>query len=238
VPARPSPDAGTARRAPGHPGAPAEKRRLRAQGERTVRRLLDAGIEVFSRSGYHAARVDDIVAVAETSHGTFYLYFSNKEDLFRRLVVDIGDELAALVDDLGELEPTPDARQHLREWLRAFIGVYRHYGPLLRAWTAAEIETTEAGRLGADVMGRFTAAIAERVARIPALPTDPQVTALALVAMIERFTFFALVGQVTATEREVADTLTGAVWRTLFGARGAEAGAATSTATGAASIDT
>ena len=211
------------RRVPGHPGTPAEKRRLRAQGERTVRRLLDAGIEVFSRNGYHAARVDDIVALAETSHGTFYLYFANKEDLFRRLALDIGDELAALVDDLGELEPTPAARDNLRDWLRTFIDLYRHYGPLLRAWTAAEIDATETGRLGADVMGRFTAAVAARVARIPGLATDPQVTALALVAMIERFTFFVLVRQVEAGPDQVVDTLTEAVWRTLFGPASATA---------------
>jgi AcrR family transcriptional regulator len=222
VPRRTSPgpangNAPPPRRAPGHPGTPAEKRRLRAQGERTVRKLLDAGIEVFGRSGYHAARVDDIVKLAKTSHGTFYLYFSNKEDLFRRLALDIGDELTALVDQMGDLEPTPAARQQLRTWLGTFLDVYRHYGPLLRAWTTAEIETTETGRLGTDVLGRFAAAISERVARIPGLTTDPQVTGLALVAMIERFSFFVLARQVLATEDEVLDTLTEGVWRTLFG---------------------
>jgi AcrR family transcriptional regulator len=204
-------------RVPGHPGTPAEKRRLRARGERTVRKLLDAGIEVFSRTGYHAARVDDIVELAETSHGTFYLYFSNKQDLFRRLALDVGDEFAALVVDLGELTPTAEARAHLRAWLSRFVDLYHHYAPLLRAWTAAEIETADAGRLGADVLGRITAAIAERVGRIPDLPTDPQVTALALVAMIERFSFFALIGQVEASRDEVVDALTGTVWRQLFG---------------------
>jgi AcrR family transcriptional regulator len=200
-------------------GAPAQERELRAQGKKTMQKLLQAGVTVFEQRGYHAARVDDIVKVARTSHGTFYLYFSNKEDLFRRLALDVGDELTALVGDLGELEPTPAARAHLRAWLRTFIDLYGHYGPLLRAWTAAEIETTETGRLGSDVLGRFTAAIAERVARIPdrGRGPAPQVTALALVAMIERFSFFALIGQVEASRDEVADALTEAVWRMLFG---------------------
>jgi AcrR family transcriptional regulator len=192
-----------------------------------VRKLLDAGIAVFSRTGYHAARVDDIVKLAKTSHGTFYLYFSNKEDLFRRLALDIGDELTALVDELGELEPTPAARQHLREWLCTFLDLYRHYGPLLRAWTEAEIDTTDGGtgggggadasRVGADVLGRFAAALAERVARIADLPTDPQVTALALVAMIERFSFFMVIGQVQADRDEVVDALTDGMSSMLFG---------------------
>src|SRR6516164_10918740 len=71
-----------------HPGRPAQGRELRAQGRRTLRRLLDAGLRVFARRGYHAARVDDIVRAARTSHGTFYLYFANKEDLLRALAVD------------------------------------------------------------------------------------------------------------------------------------------------------
>ena len=63
------------------PGTPAQNRELRAQGRKTMRRLLDAGMRVFAERGFHAARVDDIVRAARTSHGTFYLYFANKEDL-------------------------------------------------------------------------------------------------------------------------------------------------------------
>ena len=58
---------------------------MRAQGRKTMRRLLDAGMRVFADRGFHAARVDDIVRAARTSHGTFYLYFTNKEDLLRAL---------------------------------------------------------------------------------------------------------------------------------------------------------
>ena len=79
----------------GRAGSPAEGRELRARGQRTVRKLLDAGIEVFGAKGYHAARVDDIVKVAKTSHGTFYLYFANKEDLFRALALDVADEMTS-----------------------------------------------------------------------------------------------------------------------------------------------
>ena len=65
------------------PGTPASERELRTQGKQTMAKLLDAGLLVLTERGYHAARVDDIVRVADMSHGTFYLYFANKEDLFR-----------------------------------------------------------------------------------------------------------------------------------------------------------
>ncbi|HEX4491996.1 MAG TPA: helix-turn-helix domain-containing protein, partial [Acidimicrobiia bacterium] len=83
---RPAPDDDPALRA----GRPAQGRELRARGQRTLRKLLDAGIQVFATRGYHAARVDDVVKLARTSHGTFYLYFSNKEDLFAALTSEVG----------------------------------------------------------------------------------------------------------------------------------------------------
>src|ERR1035438_8863959 len=67
-------------------GAPAQDRELRAQGRETVRRLLEAGMVEFEDRGFHGVRVDDVVRRAGSSHGTFYLYFSNKEDLFKALL--------------------------------------------------------------------------------------------------------------------------------------------------------
>ena len=52
---------------------------MRAQGKKTMRKLRDAAMTVFEKRGYHAARVDDIVKVAKTSHGTFYLYFATRK---------------------------------------------------------------------------------------------------------------------------------------------------------------
>ena len=51
----------------------------------TRRQLLEAGAAVLPVRGYHDARVDDIVAAAGVSHGTFYRYFDNKDDFFRVL---------------------------------------------------------------------------------------------------------------------------------------------------------
>ena len=81
---------------------------MRAQGRKTMRRLLDAGMRVFADRGFHAARVDDIVRAARTSHGTFYLYFTNKEDLLRALATECGHEMSALADTLGPVGPDGD----------------------------------------------------------------------------------------------------------------------------------
>ncbi len=42
----------------------------------------------FEERGFGGVRVDDVVKRAGISHGTFYLYFANKEDLFKALLRD------------------------------------------------------------------------------------------------------------------------------------------------------
>ena len=99
------------------PGTPAAQRELRPQGRKTMRKLLDAGMRVFAERGFHAARVDDIVRAARTSHGTFYLYFANKEDLLRALAVECAHEMDALADGLGPITPDDDGAAELRRFL-------------------------------------------------------------------------------------------------------------------------
>jgi AcrR family transcriptional regulator len=209
--------AGTERDRPvGRAGTPAQGRELRARGQRTMRRLLDAGITVFATRGYHSARVDDIVKAAKTSHGTFYLYFANKEDLFQALVGDVATELNELTASLGPLGPGEAGQAELRAWLERFAAMYEHYGPVIRTWTEAELDSSEAGRIGTDVLGDLTAALAERI-DAAASDVDPQLAAMAAVAMIERFNYFVLSRQVAANQDEMLDTLAGVVHRALFG---------------------
>jgi AcrR family transcriptional regulator len=192
-------------------------RELRARGQRTMRQLLDAGVEVFATKGYFAARVDDVVKLANTSHGTFYLYFANKEDLFRALAAEVADQMQALAESLGPLEAGPVGEQSLREWIVRFADLYEHYGPVIRAWTEAEIGSHEFGRLGNDVLARFTRVLTLRIAQAAPPDLDPTIAAVALVAMFERLNYYALAGQVRAERGDIFDTLALVTQRALFG---------------------
>ncbi len=48
--------------------------------------ILAAAFEVFAAHGYEAARIDDVVRQAGIAKGTLYLYFRDKEELFRAVV--------------------------------------------------------------------------------------------------------------------------------------------------------
>ena len=182
-----------------------------------MRQLLDAGAEVFATKGYFAARVDDIVKLARTSHGTFYLYFSNKEDLFRALAAEVADQMQALAESLGPLEAGPVGAASLHTWIERFADLYDRYGPIIRAWTEAEIGSHEFGRLGNDVLVRFTRVLTQRIAEAAPPDLDPTIAAVALVAMFERLNYYALAGQVRADRDGIVDTLALVTQRAVFG---------------------
>jgi AcrR family transcriptional regulator len=207
-------------RAPNKGGAPAQERELRAQGRKTMRKLLDAGMVVFERRGYHAARVDDIVKVAKTSHGTFYLYFSNKEDLFRALLADVARELTELAESLPDrISPGADGYAALREWLSRFIEIYGHYGAVIRAWTEAAVDDSDLGRLGEEVTGEFAAAIIGRLSAAAVDFANPQLAALAAVAMIERLNYYVVSRRIDADRDEILDTMTIILHAGVFGGK-------------------
>lgn len=61
------------------------------KARRTKARLLTAAREVFERDGFVETRVTDIAGGAGLSHGTFYTYFTSKEDVFRELALGMMD---------------------------------------------------------------------------------------------------------------------------------------------------
>jgi AcrR family transcriptional regulator len=60
--------------------------RWRRQPEARPGQILDAALEVFSEFGVSAARLEDIGKRAGVSKATIYLYFPNKEALFREVI--------------------------------------------------------------------------------------------------------------------------------------------------------
>ena len=188
-------------------GKPAEGRALRARGQQTVARLHQAATDVFARRGYHAARVDDIVKAADTSHGTFYLYFSDKEDLFRAITAQVADDLTTVAGALPALDGPDRGRAAVRAWLADLADAYERHRRVIQVWTEAEIEDSEAGRLGTDLMRQFTGALADRLRELGAPDVDPGIAALALVAMVERLHYFLFTGWLDTSREDVLDTL-------------------------------
>jgi AcrR family transcriptional regulator len=68
----------SARRAPAGARTP--------RGEATQATLVRAAKRIFERDGFLDARITDITAAAGTATGSFYKYFSSKEEIFLAVV--------------------------------------------------------------------------------------------------------------------------------------------------------
>ena len=153
-------------------GEPTRNRDLRSRGKETVSRLLRAGQEVVEERGHDEARVDDIVDRAGLSHGTFYLYFRDREDLLHSLVRLAGRELEPLG---AELRGVPDV-DALARWIERVIREFDKHAEVLRA--ARALSTDEAASGLVEPLARW-------FERLPGA-ASPQLSANLLVWHIER----------------------------------------------------
>jgi len=85
-------------------------RKTKATEERKQARrrmILDTATSLFGKYGYHATTVPMIVAEAEVSTGSFYVYFRNKEDAFNAALEELGRAIAQVLADLNRSQPDP-----------------------------------------------------------------------------------------------------------------------------------
>ena len=64
-----------------------------------------------------------MVRIAGVSHGTFYLYFANKEELIRALAERCADEADELAAALPPISADAEGRDVLRAWLADYLDV-------------------------------------------------------------------------------------------------------------------
>jgi AcrR family transcriptional regulator len=206
----------------GHPtataasGAAAQGRELRAQGRKTMAKLLDAGMQVFAEKGFHAARVDDIVRAARASHGTFYLYFSSKEDLLRALAVQCSEQMEALAMRLGDVGPDEAGWLELRRFLDDFLTTYARYGPVIRAWMEDSVDDRQVNRIGVGAFTLIATTLGQRMHAAGA--SGSEVPVAALMALLERFAYFRVSRRLGFDEEGMLDTLTTVLHRGFFAA--------------------
>ncbi len=183
-----------------------------------MRKLLDAAMIAFDKRGYHATRVNDVVEIAKTSHGTFYLYFSNKEDLLRALITEAAAEAQKLYDALSTLpaEGSTPQWEDVNGWVRAYSELWTRYAPLFRSWTdlaTIDPELIDAIRQTFTVM---SAALAKQIGPDSSGHIiDPDAAGMATLAMLDRFHYLReFVGQ--PIDDVALETMTTMVYRALF----------------------
>ncbi len=119
------------------------------RAEERPREICDAALEVFAEKGFAAAKLDEIARRAGVSKGTLYLYFHDKEDLFRAVVRSaVAPNIEAITAVIAQAEaPFADlvrmffvgfaereARLPVGAVAKMVIGESRNFPELARVW--------------------------------------------------------------------------------------------------------
>src|ERR1700722_2361686 len=115
-----------------------------------MKALVDNGRDVFVERGYHATRVDDLAAAAGVSHGVFYRYFENKDQLAMVLTVQA---MRAVADTFVEIpDVTTSNGSDLRRWLRRYNAAQSGEAAMIRVWVDAAQEDARLRSLSASTL--------------------------------------------------------------------------------------
>jgi AcrR family transcriptional regulator len=164
--------------------------------------ILHAALEEFAASGFAAARLDDVAKRAGVAKGTIYLYFADKETLFRELIhLELAPVVGALIhaaqmdvpvrlftEQLIEVFVREVYETRRRDVIRLIITegprfptiaefYYRDVlAPVLEAVRALMRRAIERGELKSDVLMRF-----------PQLIPAPAIVAIFWNGLFDRF---------------------------------------------------
>lgn len=189
------------------------------RGRRTRASLVTAAKHVFERDGYLEARISDISKGAGVAHGTFYTYFTSKEEVFREVITQVqADLLAGQTGSGGPVAGASAPRDRdpaaaIEAANRAYMAAYRKNAKLLGLLEQVSTFNEDLRHMRLDMRRAFVTRAASAITRLqgasqadPGL--DPWYAANALCNMVDRFAYTWLVlGEDFEAETAVA-TLT------------------------------
>jgi AcrR family transcriptional regulator len=166
--------------------------------------------------------VADITAAAGVAHGSFYTYFSSKQDVFVAVVRQVGEQFdAAVASPPGGRGADP--YRALDQANRRYLAVYRANSVI---WALVEQVSTvdpEIHRIRLQGRRRHVERVARAIRRwqdrgLADPGVDPDTTAGALVSMISNFAYWWLAGGDSYDDEAAAVTLT-SIWARAVGLR-------------------
>lgn len=116
--------------------------RTRVAAERRERmraRLIESAMLVFAEKGVGASVIQDVIAAADVSQGTFYKYFRTNEDLLAAVTQELNDELLRLIE--AEVHGYEDPALRIACGVRMFLHAARAYPLLARFICAAGLHS-------------------------------------------------------------------------------------------------
>ncbi len=102
--------------------------RTRVAAERRARmhrKLVESALLVFADKGVDASVIEDVIAAADVSRGTFYNYFRTNGELLAAAIQELGNELVEHIEERVKPIPSPAAR--VMTGLRLYMDAARRF---------------------------------------------------------------------------------------------------------------
>lgn len=199
-------------------------KQLTARGLRTRNQLITAARTIFERDGFAAARITDIADLAGVAHGTFYTYFDAKEEIFRELILVVREEM---LSGKVEGEQAPPEEQGDAPWCavaranRRYLAAYRANAQLMVIWEQAGTINEMFKEMLADSRHAFAKRAEKSIVDLQRAgqadtSVDPYYAAVALGAMVSRFSYIWFAGNEDFEFETAVDQLT-RIWCNALG---------------------
>lgn len=109
------------------PSAPPDHRsRVGAERrEKTRMKLIEAALPVFAAKGPDEPVIDDFIAAAQVSRGTFYYHFRTTADLLAAVAGTMSDEVLGVVDPI--VREIDDPAERISAGTRLYMGMATRY---------------------------------------------------------------------------------------------------------------
>ncbi|MFH0518050.1 TetR/AcrR family transcriptional regulator [Streptomyces sp. M41] len=166
------------------------------RGARTRAALVKAARKVFERDGYLDTRLTDITKEARCAAGSFYTYFTNKEEVLAAVLLEAQEDM--MHPGMARVQDADDPYAVLEASNRAYLAAYERNAKLmalLEQVAQVEPEFREFRRRRGDAFIRRNArGIADLQARgVADREVDPMLASRALSGMVSVMAYNAFV---------------------------------------------
>jgi AcrR family transcriptional regulator len=188
---------------------PAANGRTRGSARRdaTRRTLLDSAAGVFAERGYAAATIEDIIRASGLARATFYNHFRGKAEVFEAIAGEHAKRTVPLAEGMGPITPDAAGLATLRAFIREFLELSVAYAGLNAAFVEADRSEAIVAQTTTRDMGRLNRILARHLREGGFETAHANFTALALIAMFDRFEDLARIGEIDITWDATADAL-------------------------------
>ncbi|MBW1788927.1 MAG: TetR/AcrR family transcriptional regulator [Deltaproteobacteria bacterium] len=112
------------------------------------REILQVALKLFSGKGFHRVTMQEIAEESEFAVGTLYKFFSNKEDLYKALILEKAVEFHSAL--MAALEKPGSEMTRIKAWVEAKIKVFSDNADFVRLYMAETQGASFNLRVGLD----------------------------------------------------------------------------------------